>query len=634
MTRFSDKPCRLKDYLSKGGSRYSFADLTQQECQIAFQYWVAYVRKDLPDTVAQQNAICPLLYCGKVFDNLESYLHHVSVCPWLSNGWYRCPGCHRREKFTPPSPKGGEISEQVDPRKETKLRRAVSFFKHFGGWKILTRQNNASPSLACKTNPLHRWHMKRRIRDKSELEARPYKSWLHELDTMDYGLDGMEQHDVKDQKTPSVCGFESKSQIDVTGVRIGPGPKCSSASAIPLELHGSDPLCYELQGSGLQRPELSAESSSRAQCDYLMDLDEPEAFDFICPISPTLTIRESTFTPLSDLVSPISPVDSSAWSDLLSPISPIENSSLSDLFSRIPPVESPSTQWPSRSQLRRPVLSVVTNTETPNTKSPSRSTKDDNGPSQPSKHFSNGAIRPLSSKLVNGCTNGLLSKDGLPTSQTLIKNVRDLVSVLNDYWIKNLSSVPGLPARMAQLQRDSAVEKGLQSIQHCFRGVLPRTFTEIFSLAELAFACAYIIYENDDAYSWDGFFRDVLQLGQAIGDKEDQRLFTQIAFLIWSPPEMPELVRQGVVQAKRPFQAPPTVSIESPFNSNYYAWLYDGSASSSRLQQFEQSSRLSARVEDQADILDTLKNGKVLKVCSHYLDGKSLSRNTGLLSAN
>lgn len=517
--------------------------------------------------------------------------------------------------------KGDEILQQVVQKKETKLRRAVSFFKHFGGWKNLSRQNNASPSLPCKNSPLHRWNMNRRIRDKHELEGRPCKSWLHELDTVDCNLECVKHHGVEDLKDPKSYGTDI-TRSSIATFTEGPELKCPSTSMTPVELCGSDPPCYELLSNELQRPELSAERSSRAHSDYLMDLDEPEAFDLICPISPTLTIRESTFTPLSDLVSPISPIGSSTWSDLLSPISPIESGPLPDMFSPITPIESSSKQWTSKTQARRPVLSIVTNTESANTEPAQRHTaNDDGGPNRPYRHFANGALQPRSSILVNGYTGGLLSKNELPTSQTLIKDVRDLVSVLDDYWMKKLSSVPGLPARLARFQVDSPIEAGLQSIQHCFRGVLPRTFTEVFSLAELAFACAYIIYENDDAYSWDAFFRDILELGQAIADKEDQLLFSSIAFLIWSPPDMPHFVRQGVVQSKQPFQASLPMSIASPSDSRNKASFIDGNFSSSMLQQFNQPSRLSAGIESHADVLDILKNGKVIRVCSHYLDG-------------
>lgn len=505
--------------------------------------------------------------------------------------------------------KNEEITQHLVQKKETKLRRAVSFFKHFGGWKSFSRQNNASPILPCKTSPLHRWHMNKRVRDRHELEGRPHKSWLHELDTVDHSSECVKHHDFGDKKDRDIYGTETTSW-NVTPCITGPALKCSSASVAPAELCGSDPPCYELLSNELQRPELSAERWSRVQPDHLMDIDELDEFDLICPVSPTLSIRESTFTPLSDLVSPISPIGSSTWSDLLSPVSPIE---------------SPSAQWTSKSQSRRPVLSIVTNTESANTKPAKRHTaNDDDGPSGPYRHFANGALRPRSSMLANVYTGGLLAKDGMPTSQTLIKDLRDLVSVLDDYWMKKLSSVPGLSARLTRFQMGSPIEAGLQSIQHCFRGVLPRTFMEIFSLAKLAFACAYIIYENDDTYSWDAFFQDILELGQAIADKEDKHLFSDVAFLIWSPPEMPKFVRQGAGQSKGPLQTSPLVSKYNPFEWDEHAFLFEENSNSSMLRLFGQTSRPSTGFESQTEVLDTLKCGKVFRVCSHYLDGNLL----------
>ena len=577
---------------------------------------MAYARKDLSDTFIKHHAVCPLLHCGKSFDNLDSYLHHVSICPRLSNGWYRCPVCRRREKFTPPTSRDGETLQRSVQKKETKLRRAITFFKSFG-CKSLSRQHDICSSIPCKNNRSYGWHLNECIneciRDKYELPARPCESWLHELDTTDDSSDCMKHRDAnyKELKVPRI---ESSNQMDFTTCKSNSDPTYSGNIKTPAELWGSDPPCYELLSSDLQRSELPADGPDQTQSDYLMNLDGLEAFDFISPISPTLTIRESTFTPLSDLVSPISPIENSTFPDLLGPISPIEGGSLSDLLSPVSPIENPPREWSMESQIRRPVLSIVTNYESLKMKDLSKTTAQDNADSeQAEKLLPHNPVQPQALESADGYSNGLLSKDELPTSQTLVKDVRDLVCSLNNYWLDKLSSISGLQAIKAKFQLNSPVDIGFQALQRCFRGILPTTFVGVFSLTELAFACAYLIYEDDDTYSWDGFFRDVLEWRHASIDEEDQRLFSKVAFLIWSPPQMPEVVRQGVAHPRRPLLSSLSASIESQFDSRNIACLSEANSDLFTLQQLPAGVGLNP--------MNTLMNDKVIRVCSRFLDG-------------
>ena len=536
------------------------------------------------------------------------------MCPRLSSGWYRCPICHRREKFTPPISKRGDAPQPSAQKKETKLRRAIAFFKQFGGCKSSSRQNSLSSSLP------HRWHRNRRTQDKTaELDADPRKSWLNELETSDRSSKPIEHHNYLDSRDVKLHGDESTNKIGFVQCQSRLEPECSGDSKIPVELWGSDPPCYELLSSEVQLPELPAQVT---EADFLMDLDEPEDYDLITPVSPTLMIRESTFTPLSDLVSPIAPLRSDAFPDLLSPVSPIEGGSLSDLLSPVSPLENHSTRWSMATQLRRPVLSIITNTEALNAKEPSTIlAEDDEGPKQPYRLFPSDAIRPPALKFVNEYSKGLMPKDELPTSQTLVKDVRDLVHVLNNYWLDKLSSEPGLQAVKARLQVNSPIDTGLQALQCCFRKQLPRTFAEVFSLTELAFACAYIIYEDDNEYSWEGFFRDVLKWRFAIADEEDQLLFYKVAFLIWSPPEMRGALQQGVTNSRGPPPSSLSASMESQLPLRNITLIPDATTRYPVPRQLELQSPLLRELGSVTNELDTLKNGKVIRVCSRYLDG-------------
>ena len=614
--------------MNKGGSIVS-----QQDCQIAFQHWVAYVRNNTSRTPTKQPGACPLSYCEKVFDNFESLLQHVSVCSWLSNGWYWCSICLRHEKFTPPIPEGEQESRLWTQKKETRLKRAVAFFKHFGGYRSFSRKHN--PGLPYKSKSIHRWHIHRRIRDEHEMEAHPRISWMPELDEQDYDSTDVKVVEDADYKKARICAIRIEDQMDITAPKTQPELKRPITISIPAELCGSDPPCYELLGTDLDMPELSAGGQNLPPSDFSMDLDEQVIDDLVSPLSPTLTIRESTFTPLSDLVSPISPVGSGFVLDLFNPISSVESDLPQDIPGPVSPIESTWAQGSIEGRLRRPILSIVTNTESLTTKRPSR--RVNNTESLPTRRTSRIAIeneagsppcqslsvsRPVrtqSSNIASGCGMGPFSKNGLPNSETLVKDTNAIVCALHEYWLQKLSSLHGVLAIQDLLQEFAPIETGLKALQGCFRGVLPTTFAEIFSLTELAFACAYLFYEDDDKYSWHGFFQDILEMRRAIANEDDQQLFSKIALSIWSPPEMP-VVRQGVAYSKKPLLAPLSAQTHSGFNPGKTAWALHGNANSFTLEQPREPDFL-ARHPSESSILDALKKGRVAGVCSRYLDG-------------
>lgn len=75
---------------------------------------------------------CPSLWCRTSCKDRLALLHHVSFCPWLSDRWYWCPLCCRRERLTATESIPMVTAHAVDPAKETKLKRAVAFFKTLG----------------------------------------------------------------------------------------------------------------------------------------------------------------------------------------------------------------------------------------------------------------------------------------------------------------------------------------------------------------------------------------------------------------------------------------------------------------------------------------------------------------------
>lgn len=121
---------------------------------------MAYVRRSdyghTSDVTAREQLRCPLLWCRESFDNLTSTLQHVSECPWLSNAWYWCPYCCRPESFMASEEPCVNPRQSNIQRKDSRLRRAVTFFKHLGH-KNCSRHKTSGPSASYTTESFDLW---------------------------------------------------------------------------------------------------------------------------------------------------------------------------------------------------------------------------------------------------------------------------------------------------------------------------------------------------------------------------------------------------------------------------------------------------------------------------------------------
>ena len=75
-------------------------------------------------------------------------LQHISECPCLSDSWYWCPYCRRPERFL----SSDNTTIHQLQRKESKLKRAVTFFKHLGLRNCLRHKRprtSSAPELEC-----------------------------------------------------------------------------------------------------------------------------------------------------------------------------------------------------------------------------------------------------------------------------------------------------------------------------------------------------------------------------------------------------------------------------------------------------------------------------------------------------
>ena len=120
MTSLSDS-YSLRDYYLSQQDDPGRIGPSRAERQEAFLEWAASTRKALPERHPDDRLMCPLLFCRRHFDSVDSCLQHLRSCKLLPDGLYLCPFCLRPEQF-----------RKRIGRSNSKLKRAVTFFKKLG----------------------------------------------------------------------------------------------------------------------------------------------------------------------------------------------------------------------------------------------------------------------------------------------------------------------------------------------------------------------------------------------------------------------------------------------------------------------------------------------------------------------
>ena len=173
-----------------------------------------------------------------------------------------------------------------------------------------------------------------------------------------------------------------------------------------------------------------------------------------------------------------------------------------------------------------------------------------------------------------------------PTSaQAQTEELRNLVHVINFEWIKRLDSAPDLRAPSSDYYIRSLFETGIQVLQRCYQNVLPTTFKEVFALMHIACGVYYIRHGNDTCSGWAGLFQDFLRWQYAMCEERDIQLLIAVINQLWRPDCVTPL--QGPTAS--PAQALGSTVIVKP---------------------------------QSAHLFDLLRNGKIIRECSEFLNGE------------
>ena len=463
---------RLQHHFRQTHADSAFGGLSQIECRKAFQDWVGHVRAESFDALR-----CPMLWCRKSFEDYQTTIRHTLTCSWLPNAWYWCPKCNKPERFMNTGKieimDSGEImmKDSIEivktvptppmRRKSSKMRKAVTFFKH-RGWRSASKEQTEI-SESCDGTKLG-------TDNKGEIDSLERHIW--EKDGYQLNLSEMD-------------GLLSLSEIDSELMRAN------------AELPATEPL-FEL-------PTLPVTSAVYSWSDeklnnqiyaspppsYYPATQEPRVGTLKCPQSRTHSINKELAQPTSQ-----------------------HNLDQSDLI--LPELGAYETPTALHQQPATFVSEYRSQMEIPEFADPTDYI------SVPPLPFGD-ILAGVESWPVQDTRFSYIC--GLGPTQVSIQDVYELVGIVSNEWLPRLESTFYLVSRCSKLSPLALFYRGISAMQQCFNGSLTDSFEDIFSLVHVACACAYLLHRDEDLYDWNALFDHMLQWQYLLSNQDDVQCF-------------------------------------------------------------------------------------------------------------
>ena len=207
-----------------------------------------------------------------------------------------------------------------------------------------------------------------------------------------------------------------------------------------------------------------------------------------------------------------------------------------------------------------------------------------------------------------------LENANFQSTESRVTEVRSLISVVNQEWIERMTVSPRLLSRCAGLSTQTVFEKGISALQQCFRGDLPNTFVEVFGLVHVACAVAYTFHKDDDWCRWEELFNDMLDWRFALTKDSERSFFLDALEHLKRPRSPPD----GWLKQINPAEH----SVYEPTS------LMEFDSSSTGLNDFplfmlpDDGVLQPAGGLIQQDLQQRLRQGRVMRDCATFLDGK------------
>ena len=607
--------------------------LSQRALVLAFKHWVTHIRTNLLD--ARERRICPMLWCRDSFGDDSATLDHFSTCRLLSNAWYWCPDHSRPERFMEGEDRGETVPRPMERRKNSQLKRAVtSFFnKHFCG---KTAQScDRSMSLWCPpvgiSPALSRLSAyaidpKVELEDTSQIKSSliPYLG-VDDMEAKGSSLQFLTQKDlpllpesVVERSLYSMDQlevFEADRTIDIVAeleakIPFG-GHSCSESRGpsfqeffelVPNNVTQKGSFHHNIRAhavyencdtsSSVLQPNPVLETSSKVEKRSVGVFKGPCAWDL------GLLEDESQHSPSSVEISPISDSVSSG----AGLVSPISDTQLHPFIARnITLAASSDILGHFETRNIAEVFDLEAFGWDAGQESPPSPTHD----------------HVIGHRYVAKTTTSPLSNNSygeyIPT-KTLIRDLRESVFLVNNEWIRRLSSTPDLLTRCSSLSAYMLFEIGIITLQRFFNGVPAFSFEEIFALVHVACASASILNDEDELYYSDEVFQGMLQWHTVILDEHDADLYSRVVGQLSCHQQHPVTSPDGYDHSDMGY----CTLIPSQWSSTNT----DDLASSWYDESEYGPSRQLVVAPSREDFIFRLQEGKIMRDCLIFLDGK------------
>ena len=551
---------------------------------MAFQNWVAFDRISAPHVRAREHLTCPLLWCRHRFENLASCLQHVSVCPWLSNAYYWCPQCRRVERFTPNEPVSRLPHLTTVDRKNSKLRRAINFFKHFG-------RKASSHGLIQEARPTP-------PKDDATSNHRSYVPCLQEKASL-----------VSSNK----LGITSEPQLLSTGSGL---PTASSIGLFDFGFSADEQpnTLFDMEGNalspfmGVDTRALDCETPELASSDPLFNSSQLGDTSVFAPYNEShMEAHDCISQYLPSAYGPFSlsmcigetqcPYDPMVLGDESQASIEAEDWARAD---PVPALELCTTNSVKTCTPQSDILAEFESMECLNDSSERSSSETAKAiASRTAQAYPTGHRKPVASKEIQ------------------IRDLQELVCGLHGHWLQEIRSTPGFPFVRSTICGLNPFEAGIRSLQQCFRGTPPATLEGVLSLMHFAFACAYALEYDLKSPCWHSLFIDALDWRSKIPVKEDRCMYVRIACLLWAPKEgflWPETATKSSQSEDWNDSANQPLDVADAKTGE----LIDQDTST----EIDRAGSLPLPMLE-APSLEHKGTGAVLRICSRYLNGMS-----------
>ena len=475
-----------------------------------------------------------MLWCRERFRKLDSVLEHLLACYWLSDTWYWCSGCSRPESYLGcKSSNGAGFTLRSIQRKNSILRRAATFFRHFG------RMNPAKGGFLWPEPPNGTYEMADTASKVAELNGAKRRHEIacyldvHHTQT-DIDLPTKFSHTVRHElplstekvstELPSYAEipmhrghvsqdndiYRAKESVhELSDFAMDPIHELPDLERDPIHVLSGFEWLYPRHGppGGLLDHESPGDMHDDVRGKPLQGIDILVHNDCAHAHTFRTSLRDPAPDPLS---SPMRSVD-------------IENhESLEETFPQYRQHITRPTQvrpiprgWFPQDHCERWRAMIKPGPRTNGI----RSAKSHPSPSD--HRFEQWLSRIGLGEVP------FLYGDLTPMQQS-VRDLCEIVTIVHHEWLKQLSLTPEALAVLSGVSSRSLCRIGLEALQKAFGGIFEFSLLEVVALLNVASAASYMLHRDDKSHCWWSFTLSMAQWRHTVSQESDARLFVMV----------------------------------------------------------------------------------------------------------